>query len=248
MRCKNSAMPMCSSKVLMSNTGMPGSSEATSACIARTVASGSRHQNHVRAIVLQQRHVEKRRGCFGQPAILHVLRHADDFQPIARQFHSSSNRIAAWPESSCHRFVDDEDATAVLIVAIVDIATLHQRDAHGLKVVRPHGLIVEAHVFVSTGCVAIDRDIGERYAARRERQPARERDGLHAGHRCHAREEATIEFAAARLAVAAQERIERGEQDAMRIESRIGLVRFAQVAPEQPGADQRDHRERPGIA
>src|SRR2546429_7671742 len=52
-----------------------------------------------------------------------------------------------------------------------------------------------------------------------------------------------IEFAPAALVVAAQERVERSEQNTVRIKSRISPVRLSQTADKKPRADQRHHRE-----
>jgi hypothetical protein len=42
---------------------------------------------------------------------------------------------------------------------------MHERDAHRLKILWADGLIVEAHVFVLSRRVAVDRDVCERNSA-----------------------------------------------------------------------------------
>src|SRR5258708_2860428 len=107
---------------------------------------------------------------------------------------------------------------------------MRERDARRLKILRADGLIVEAHVFVLRGRVAVDRDVCKRNSAIGEGQASRQGRRLYVRYRSDALDQTAIELAPAALVVAAQERVERSEQNAVRIKSRISLVRFPQTA------------------
>src|SRR5260370_30451759 len=112
-----------------------------------------------------------------------------------------------------------------------------ERDAHRLKILRADGLIIEAHVFVLSGRVAVDRDVCKRNSAIGERQASRQRRRLNARYRPDALDQTAIEFAPAALVVAAQERDEGSEQNTVRVKSRISPVRVPQTADKEPRPD-----------
>ena len=93
------------------------------------------------------------------------------------------------------------------MIAFVDIAAAHQRNPHGLKVVRADRLVVEAHVSVGAGAypsIATFANTIPLSVSGSRRQCG----GLHAWQRPDALDQASIELTSAVRVVAAQERIE----------------------------------------
>src|SRR5258707_15890696 len=103
---------------------------------------------------------------------------------------------------------------------------MREQDAHRLKILWADGLIVEAHVFVLSRRVAVDRDAGKRNSVTGEGQASRQGRRLNTRYRPDALDQTAIEFAPAALVVAAQERVEGSEQNTVRIKSRVSPVRL----------------------
>src|SRR5216684_3471704 len=165
-----------------------------------------------------------------QAAVLHIFGDANNFQPILIQFQAPSEGIASGPVASRHCLVDDHHTRSALLISLIEVPAMHERDAHRLKILWADGLIVESHVFVLCRRVAVDRDVCKSNSAIGERQASRQRRRLNARYRPDALDQTAIELAPAALVVAAQERVERSEQNAVRIESRISPVRLSQTA------------------
>src|SRR5712692_3549574 len=120
---------------------------------------------------------------------------------------------------------------------------MHERNAHRLKILWTDGLIIQAHVFVLCWRVAVDRDVCERNSAIGEGQASRQRRRLNARYRSDALDQPAIELAPAAFVVAAEERVERSEQNAVRMKSRISLLRFLSTADYLFFSYYGDHRE-----
>src|SRR5438094_8887607 len=75
--------------------------------------------------------------------------------------------------ASRHRLVDDHHTTSALLVSLIEVPAVHERDAHRLKILWTDGLIIQAHVFVLSGRVAVDRDVCKRNSAIGEGQASR---------------------------------------------------------------------------
>jgi hypothetical protein len=128
------------------------------------------------------------------------------------------------------------------VIPFIEIAAMHQWDANCLKIVRANSLVVEAHDFVGAWRVAVDGHIREGDSAQSQGQASRQSCRLYAWPAPDALDKLAIKLAPAGVIVAAQERVECGEQNVMRIESRVSLVCFQETTYEQAGADERDHR------
>src|SRR5882724_6575913 len=192
--------------------------------------SRARDQNHVRAVVLEQGQIEKWLGRLPQAAVLYILGDANDFQPILGQFYAPPKGIPSGPVASRHRLVDDHHTGSAVLISFIEVPAMRERDAHRLKILWADGFIVEAHVFVLSRCVAVDRDAGKRNSVTGEGQASRQGRRLNARQRPDALDQTAIEVAPVALVVASQERVERSEQNAMRIKSRISPVRLTQTA------------------
>src|SRR5439155_4485537 len=138
--------------------------------------------------------------------------------------------VAPGPVASRHRLVDDHHPTSALLISLIEVPAVHERDAHRLKILWADGLIVKAHVFVLSWRVAVDRHVCKRYSAIGKGQASRQGCRLNARYRLDALDQTAIKLAPAALVVAAQERVERSEQHAARIKSRISRVCFPQTA------------------
>src|SRR5216684_8760038 len=165
-----------------------------------------------------------------QTAVLYIFGDANNFQPILIQFQAPPEGIASGPVASRHRLVDDHHTRSALLISLIEVPAMHERDAHRLKILWAGGLIVEAQVFIFRWRVAVYRHIRKRNSAIGERQASRQGRRLNARYCPDALDQTAIELAPAALVVAAQEGIERSEQNAVRIKSRISFVRFPQTA------------------
>src|SRR5713226_8643414 len=165
-----------------------------------------------------------------QTAVLYIFGDANNFQPILRQFQAPPEGIASGPVASRHRLVDDHHTRSALLISLIEVPAMHERNAHRLKILWTDGLIVAAHVFVLSRRVPVDRDVCKRNSAIGEGQASRQGGRINARYRSDALHQTAIELAPAALVVAAQEGVERSEQKAVRIKSRISLVRFPQTA------------------
>ena len=83
-----------------------------------------------------------------------------------------------------------------------------------------------------------------REAAGKERNGARERRALHAGHRRRPLERFALELLTARLGIALPAEIERQRREVLGVEAGVDPLRVLKAAEEQAGADQRDERQR----
>src|SRR5258707_8019421 len=107
---------------------------------------------------------------------------------------------------------------------------MYERNAHRLKILWTDGLIIQAHVFVLSWRVAVDHDVCKRNSAIGEGQASRQGRRPNARYCSDALDQTAIELAPAALVVAAQEGVERSEQHAARIKSRISPGCLPQTA------------------
>ncbi len=84
---------------------------------------------------------------------------------------------------------------------------MQERNPHRVKIMWADGLVIEAHVLVPAGRVAIDHDRRKRNAAQGERQAASKTDRFNAGQRPSTLDEAAVKLAPAGFVVAVQERV-----------------------------------------
>src|SRR5258708_24418656 len=129
-----------------------------------------------------------------------------------------------------HRLADDHHPRSALLISLIEVPAMHERNAHRLKILWADGLIIEAHVFVLSRRVAVDRDVCKRNSAIGEGQASRQGRRLNPRYRPNALDQTAIELAPAALVVAAQARVQRSKQTGIGIQSGISLVRFRQTA------------------
>jgi len=80
------------------------------------------------------------------------------FQPILGQFDAPPESIATGPVAS--RIVRDRSPPrAPLLISLIEVPAMHERDAHRLKILWADGFIIKAHVFVLSRRVPVDRDV-----------------------------------------------------------------------------------------
>ena len=104
----------------------------------RVTRSPQRNGHRARPRVLKVRHIQFRRSFDVQPEVLDVSHYAYDFARdmlarIRRQPHP--DWIFVGPELASHRFVDDRNGRARLLVALCEFASRYESYAHNAKVI-----------------------------------------------------------------------------------------------------------------
>src|SRR5207245_2385105 len=117
----------------------------------------ARDENHVRPVVLKQGQIHERLRWLAQATVLRVSCDANDLEPVLAELDLPSEGIASGPVASRHCLVDDHYPRSSLSIPLIEITPTHQRNAHRLKILRAHGVVVETHVLVFRRRIAVDR-------------------------------------------------------------------------------------------
>src|SRR5260221_2996112 len=67
--------------------------------------------------------------------------------PCTKIFDLFANRVPIWKETLGERFINDDNVSAVDSVSGIEIASLQQRNLHGLEIVRRNGLSAHGRFF-----------------------------------------------------------------------------------------------------
>src|SRR5215468_5074037 len=148
-RCCATELAITSFIVKTSRTGSSGSTSWTALVVAdamppwlfavRTTKVMERAPLTCKTFAnLARWHVQGRRGsCLIESVNLHIADNADNFaHDTGKECHRQTltDGVLAGPEFSCHRLADQNDGRSAGNVRVIEVASSHNRDSHGLHI------------------------------------------------------------------------------------------------------------------
>ncbi len=194
--------------------------------------------------ILYQRKINVRIWVFTNGDVFGVMGHADYLCPIfvTEEFEALAHGLFVWPEALGRSLVNNRYPGAVLAHRCVEPLASHQRDSHGLEVVRSHVVDRDQHAVARSASFLAFRKNTAAKASAEQGNVGRKSGRFYAWCVLHDLQGASFELAGARNVIVKGADVKGQHGEIMSVEARISLLSIPQAHDKKTGAHQCNQR------